>query len=84
LIKQLRLEERRSETEIVRVWSASIDPRITAHPQPTGIRTGTLFVTVDNNTWLHEIVRYRQKEILDRLQNSFGRKKIQRISFRIG
>ncbi|MCS1407652.1 MAG: hypothetical protein M2R45_00812 [Verrucomicrobia subdivision 3 bacterium] len=84
LIKTLRLEQRQSETEIVRVWSESIDPVITAHAQPTGIRNGTLFVTVDNNTWLHEIVRYRRKEILDRLQNSFGSKTIQRISFRIG
>jgi hypothetical protein len=31
-----------------------------------------------------EIVRYRRKEILDRLRHSFGRELIQRISFRIG
>jgi len=57
---------------------------ITAHAQPTGIHNGTLFVTVDSSTWLSEIVRYRRKEILDRLQNSFGRQMIQRISYRVG
>jgi predicted nucleic acid-binding Zn ribbon protein len=61
-----------------------IDPNIVAHAQPTGVRKGTLFVTVDNSVWLSEIVRYRRKEILDRLQHSFGRELIQRISFRVG
>ena len=48
------------------------------------MRNGTLFVTVDSSAWLSEIVRYRRKEILDRLQHSFGRAVIQKISFRIG
>ena len=30
-------------------------------------------MTVDSSTWLSEIVRYRRKEILDRLQNTFGK-----------
>jgi len=34
--------------------------------------------------WLSEIVRYRRKEILSRLQFSFGRDLIQRISYRAG
>jgi hypothetical protein len=34
--------------------------------------------------WHAEILRYRRKEILDRLQHSFGRDLIKRISFRIG
>ena len=45
---------------------------------------GTLFVAVDSNVWLSEIVRYRRKEILDRLQHSFGRDYIGKISFRVG
>jgi hypothetical protein len=48
------------------------------------VRKGTLFVNVDSSVWLSEIVRYRRKEILDRLQHSFGRDLIQRISFRVG
>ena len=59
-------------------------PDIVAHAQPTGIRKGTLFVTVDSSVWLDEIVRYRRREILERLQNSFGRDLITRISFRTG
>jgi hypothetical protein len=80
----LRIEDRRAEAEVVKVWNSLIDPNIVAHAQPTGVRKGTLFVIVDSSVWLSEIVRYRRKEILDRLQHSFGREMIQRISFRIG
>jgi hypothetical protein len=80
----LRFDRRQSETEIIKVWRNQIDPNITAHAQPTGLRNGTLFVTVDSSVWLDEIVRYRRREILERLQNSFGRTLITRISFRVG
>ena len=80
----LRMDRRRAEVEIVRVWNHLIDPQVTAHAQPTGINKGTLFVTVDSNVWLNEIVRYRRKEILDRLQHSFGKEMISKISFRVG
>ena len=84
ILGKLRIDQRQGEAEIVRVWNNLLDPTLTAHAQPTGINKGTLFVTVDNSVWLSEIVRYRRREILDRLQHSFGRELIQRISFRIG
>ena len=34
--------------------------------------------------WLDELVRYRRKDILDRLQHSFGRDLISKLSFRLG
>jgi predicted nucleic acid-binding Zn ribbon protein len=69
---------------VVKVWNHLIDPTIVAHAQPTGIRKGTLFVSVDSSVWLSEILVYRRKEILERLQHSFGRELITRISFRVG
>ena len=84
VLVELRIDKRRSEAEIVKVWNQLLDPAITSHAQPTGLRKGTLFVSVDSSPWLSEIVRYRRKEILDRLQHSFGRDLICRISFRIG
>jgi predicted nucleic acid-binding Zn ribbon protein len=84
VLGELRMDKRRAEAEIVRVWNHLLDPNIVAHAQPTGLRNGTLFVTVDSSVWLSEIVRYRRKEILDRLQHSFGRETIARISFRAG
>ena len=79
-----RVEQRRSDAEIVKVWNNLIDPNIVAHAQPVGLNKGTLFVNVDNSVWLSEIVRYKRKEILERLQHSFGSEVIKRISFRVG
>ena len=84
VMSDLHMDNRRAEVEVVKVWNSLLDPNIVAHAQPVGLRKGTLFVNVDNSVWLSEIVRYRRKEILDRLQHSFGRELIQRISFRIG
>jgi predicted nucleic acid-binding Zn ribbon protein len=84
VLKTLRIDRRQAEAEIGKVWNNLIDPSIAAHAQPTGIHKGTLFVSIDSNVWLDEIVRYRRKEILDRLQNSFGKETIKRISFRVG
>ena len=84
VLNELRLDRRRGEAEVAKVWNHLLDPNIVAHAQPTGLRKGTLFVAVDSSVWLSEIVRYRRKEILDRLQHSFGRDLIARISFRVG
>jgi predicted nucleic acid-binding Zn ribbon protein len=84
VLKDLRMDRRQAEAEVVKVWNHLIDPNIVAHAQPTGIHKGTLFVTVDSSVWLNEIVRYRRKEILVRLQHSFGRDLIAKISFRVG
>ena len=84
VLADLRIDSRRAEAEIAKVWNHLMDPNIVAHAQPVGLRKGTLFVNVDSSVWLSEIVRYRRKEILDRLQHSFGRDLIARISFRIG
>jgi hypothetical protein len=84
VLRDLRIDARRAEAEVVKVWNSLIDPAVTAHAQPANLHKGTLFVNVDNNAWLSEIVRYRRKEILDRLQNSFGKTVIQKVSYRIG
>lgn len=84
LLEELRMDRRQTEAQIVRLWPQLLDAALTAHAHPDGLRKGTLFVNVDSSVWLSEIVRYRRKEILDRLQDVFGRETIQRISFRLG
>ena len=84
VLGELRLDRRRCEAEVLKAWNHLLDPNVIAHAQPTGLRNGTLFVAVDSSVWLSEIVRYRRKEILDRLQHCFGRDFIAKISFRVG
>lgn len=82
--ESLRLDQKLAESQLVLVWKQAIDPTVAAHAQPVGLVKGTLFVSVDSSVWLSEIVRYRRKEILDRLQTAVGREMVQRISFRVG
>jgi hypothetical protein len=84
VLKNLRIDQRLGETEILKVWNNQMDPNIVAHAHPVALKNGTLIVNVDSPVWLSEIVRYRRREILERLQNSFGRDIITKISFRIG
>jgi hypothetical protein len=84
VLTNLKMDSRRAEIEIVKVWNSLLDPVIVAHAQPANLHKGTLFVNVDSSVWLSEIVRYRRKEILDRLQHSFGKSYIQKISYRVG
>jgi len=80
----LRLEQRLDEARIQTVWAQILDPTLVAHAQPAGFAKGTLFVHVDSSVWLHEIVRYRRSEILERLQTALGKTVVQKISFRLG
>lgn len=84
ILADLRFDNRRAEAEIVQVWNRLMDPDVVAHAQPTGLRKGTLFISVDSSVWLDEIVRYRRKGILDRLRHSFGAVLIKRLSIRVG
>lgn len=82
VLSTLGLDRKRTESEVVKVWNQLIDPDVTAHAQPAGLHRGTLFVNVDSSVWLSEIVRYRRREILTRLQHAFGTEFITKISFR--
>lgn len=84
VLEKLGFDNRLTETQIRQVWSQSVDPRIAAHAQPVGLRNGTLFVVVDSNLWLSEIVRYHRHELLERLRHAVGADRLARISFRLG
>jgi predicted nucleic acid-binding Zn ribbon protein len=84
VVTNLNLDGRLADAEVFKAWNHLVDPQIAAHAQPAGLRNGTLFVNVDHSVWLDEIVRYRRREILARLQHAFGRGKVAKISFRLG
>src|ERR1051325_6416992 len=63
ILKGLGLERKQSELEILKVWNNLLDPVVVAHAKPVGLAKGTLFVNVDSNVWLDEIVRYRDRKL---------------------
>ena len=84
VLSRLNLEQRLAESQILQMWDRVMDRTITAHAKPVGLRRGTLFINVDSNTWLSELVRYRYDEMLEKLQLSVGKDKVERLSLRVG
>ncbi|MCD6339240.1 MAG: DUF721 domain-containing protein [Verrucomicrobia bacterium] len=84
LTAKLQLPRRRAESRVFSLWNRLVDPVVAAHARPAGLRNGTLFVHVDSSPWLAELVRYRRREMLERLQDALGRELVQRIVFRLG
>jgi predicted nucleic acid-binding Zn ribbon protein len=84
VLQRLNLEQRLAESQILQVWDRVLDRTITLHAKPVGLRKGTLFITVDSNVWLSELVRYRYREILEKIQLSVGADKVERLSMRVG
>lgn len=84
ILERMGLDKRQTSLQIQRIWSQSLDPNLVAHARPAGLHKGTLFVNVDSSVWLDEIVRYRRREILTRLQHALGSNVVQRLSFRLG
>ena len=84
VVNKLGLDRRRSEAEVFKAWDHLVDPTVALHAKPVGLRNGTLFIAVDSSVWLDEIVRYRRREIVTRLQQAFGRDLVAKVSFRLG
>lgn len=84
LLKSIKLDQRRSEGEIISAWNKLVSPAITAHAQPVELRRRTLVVEVDSPVWMDEIKRFHSREILQKLQTSFGKARIANLMFRIG
>lgn len=84
VLSHMNLDRRRNDAEVLKAWNQLVDPNIAAHAQPVNLHKGTLFIAVDSSVWLSEIVRYRRKEILDRIQHCFGKDLVVKLSFRAG
>lgn len=84
VLQGIRIDRRQAESQIAILWNQIVDPQIAAHAQPVALVRGTLVVAVDNSVWLEELVRYRREEILERVQDAFGKTTVRKIAYRIG
>jgi hypothetical protein len=83
VFKEIKLDERLKQAEILNVWNCSISSEIREHAHPFGLKNGVLIIEVDSNVWLSELMRFRKQEILARLQAAFGNELIKDLTFRL-
>src|SRR6185437_5604052 len=65
-----------------RAWNEVIPKQVCEHSQPAGLHKGTLFLNVDSNLCVTEIVRYHRQEFLALIQARLGVGVVHRISSR--
>jgi predicted nucleic acid-binding Zn ribbon protein len=84
LIKKLGLQERVRQSTISTHWPQIVGAAVARHAQPVSFRNGTLVVSVDHPTWLHELERYHKPLLLQNLQQHLGANTVRKLIFRIG
>jgi predicted nucleic acid-binding Zn ribbon protein len=72
-----------TEEDLHRAWLAAVGKKAVKHTKPRTLRKLRLVVNIDSSTWLYELT-LKKKDILKKLEEELGAKKIKDIRFRIG
>lgn len=74
----------REQENIETAWLASVDEKVKKHTKISSLKDKTLRVNVDSSAWLFELRNKHKKDILAKLKQKAGEKKIKDIRFKIG
>ena len=77
------LEARVWEQSLTSEWESLVGLPLAKHTRPGRYQYGTLYVYIDHPTWLSELSRFGQAEILLKLQERFGKDKIKKLRLQI-
>ena len=81
LMKRIGLDSSLWLQELEAEWGTLVGEALSKHTRPGRVDQGRLTVFVDSSVWLNELARYGQKELVDKLQERFGRAKIRKVTF---
>ncbi len=68
--------------QIWKVWEKLIDKNIAKNAYPIKIKNKVLFLRVSSPIWIQEL-RYKQKEIKEKINSTLGRKAVKEIKFKM-
>ena len=81
--KQLGLEDRFDEARVLESWQELVGEFVARNSRPVSVTRKTLFVQVLHSTVHYELERMKG-QILQRIQDEFGKENIRDIRFRLG
>ena len=84
VMKKLGLGDRLNEAQVLGAWREVMGDFLAAHSSPNRIVNGVIFVNVVQSSVHYELDRNLKPEILKKLRERFGAKRIRDIKFRIG
>jgi len=82
-LKQGGLPFNLEDGKIWKFWKRLVGENVSKNAYPIWIRNGVLMVYVSGPIWIQEL-RYREKDIKNKLNGILGRNAIKEIKFRIG
>jgi predicted nucleic acid-binding Zn ribbon protein len=83
IIEKMRFRKKIEERMLVSYWYEEMDEEIKSHTRACYLSKGTLFIKVANSSWLHYLT-LKKEELLNRLNQRIGERKISDIKFKIG
>ncbi len=81
--EELGIEQARWEKELLDSWVELIGKRYARHVRPGRYRNGTLVLFVSHPIWLSELFRSGTDELLQKLQQRFGRERIRAVKLQL-
>ena len=83
ILPKLGLGDRLSEQQILAAWREVVGDFLSQHSVPVGLSGGTLTIQVVQPSVRYELDRSWKREILEKLQERFGRKVVREVRFRL-
>jgi predicted nucleic acid-binding Zn ribbon protein len=84
VMRQLGLQERLTESQIVNAWREIVGEWLALHTCPDRLRNGTLYVRLVQSSVQFELDRNWKPEIIQKLKARFPATRIREIKFRVG
>ena len=78
VVDSLGIAKRLKEQRVLSLWEETVGIEIAAVTQVKGIKSGQLFVWVENPTWRHWLI-FRREEIRRNLNHAVGSEIVQMI-----
>jgi hypothetical protein len=83
VMKSLHLEDHMWTQRMNNDWEQIVGEQLAKNTRPGRMRKNTLVVFVSNSAWLAELNRFGKTEMLDKLQERYGKNRIARLQLQL-
>lgn len=84
VLRSLGLQEHLDQSQVQAAWQQIVGDFIATHSRPSKLRAGILYIQVLQPTVRYELERVWKTEILKKLKERFGARKIREVRFSLG
>lgn len=82
-LQSLNLTHKIKEKKVLNIWPEVIGDKLKKYTKASYINQGTLFITVNNSTWAHQLL-FLKEDLISRLNQELDQKIVKDIRFKLG